>query len=98
MSGYGAVVRRTIILALGIALIGAACGDAGSATTTVTAEVPTEAPDTPADSSPPASAGGVPLPDDAVAAPDFELALGDGGSFQLSDTQKPVYLVFWAEW
>ena len=32
------------------------------------------------------------------AAPDFELALGQGGSFRLSDAQKPVYLVFWAEW
>ncbi len=32
------------------------------------------------------------------AAPDFELTLGDGSTFRLSDEQKPVYLVFWAEW
>jgi hypothetical protein len=32
------------------------------------------------------------------AAPDFVLALADGSSFSLSDEQKPVYLVFWAEW
>lgn len=32
------------------------------------------------------------------AAPDFTLALGDGGSFTLSEGAKPVYLVFWAEW
>lgn len=31
-------------------------------------------------------------------APDFTLALGEGGEFTLSAEQKPVYLVFWAEW
>ena len=31
-------------------------------------------------------------------APDFTLDLGDGGSYTLSDGEKPVYLVFWAEW
>lgn len=31
-------------------------------------------------------------------APDFTLALGEGGTFTLSDEQKPVYMVFWAEW
>lgn len=28
----------------------------------------------------------------------FELALSDGSVFRLSDEQKPVYMVFWAEW
>ncbi|MDP2622447.1 MAG: hypothetical protein Q8Q29_01455 [Actinomycetota bacterium] len=32
------------------------------------------------------------------AAPDFTLALGEGGEFSLSGEQKPVYMVFWAEW
>ena len=32
------------------------------------------------------------------AAPDFELTLGDGSTFRLSDEQKPVSLVFCAEW
>jgi hypothetical protein len=32
------------------------------------------------------------------AAPDFSLALADGSEFVLSGEQKPVYLVFWAEW
>ena len=32
------------------------------------------------------------------AAPDFTFALADGSTFSLSDEQKPVYLVFWAEW
>jgi hypothetical protein len=35
---------------------------------------------------------------DRPLAPDFTLALGDGGSFTLSEGEKPVYLVFWAEW
>jgi hypothetical protein len=31
-------------------------------------------------------------------APDFTLELGDGGTYTLSEGEKPVYLVFWAEW
>lgn len=31
-------------------------------------------------------------------APDFTLELNDGGSYTLSEAEKPVYLVFWAEW
>ncbi len=31
-------------------------------------------------------------------APDFTLELNDGGSYTLSEGEKPVYLVFWAEW
>lgn len=31
-------------------------------------------------------------------APDFTLDLGDGGEYTLSEGEKPVYLVFWAEW
>ena len=31
-------------------------------------------------------------------APDFALALHDGLGFVLSEEQKPVYMVFWAEW
>ena len=38
------------------------------------------------------------LPDDAPPAPDFTLALDDGSEFVLSAEQKPVYVVFWAEW
>ena len=51
------------------------------------------------------SQAGVGTVDDAAAAtdedptaPDFELELGDGGTFRLSDETKPVFLVFWAEW
>lgn len=35
---------------------------------------------------------------DRPPAPDFTLALGDGGTFTLSAERKPVYMVFWAEW
>lgn len=31
-------------------------------------------------------------------APDFTITLDDGTEFTLSEEQKPVYLVFWAEW
>ena len=35
---------------------------------------------------------------DGPPAPDFEFALADGTNFVLSAEQKPVYMVFWAEW
>jgi hypothetical protein len=35
---------------------------------------------------------------DGEDAPDFTLALGQGGTFALSEEQKPVYMVFWAGW
>ena len=38
------------------------------------------------------------LPPNAPMAPDFILALGNGGVFSLEEEKKPVYLVFWAEW
>jgi hypothetical protein len=41
---------------------------------------------------PPTTASDRPL------APDFSLELGEGGTFTLSQADKPVYLVFWAEW
>ena len=31
-------------------------------------------------------------------APDFVLALGQGGEFSPSTEAKPIYMVFWAEW
>lgn len=35
---------------------------------------------------------------DGPPAPDFELALADGSSFSSSAAEKPIYMVFWAEW
>lgn len=37
-------------------------------------------------------------PVDGPEAPNFEMSLADGTAFSLTDEQKPVYLVFWAEW
>ncbi len=31
-------------------------------------------------------------------APNFTMALASGDSFTLYDEQKPVYMIFWAEW
>ena len=68
--------------------------DAGSggATTTVVDTLETcvtgEAPTDP-------SAGG---DTDREIAPNFTLAMADGACYILSETSKPVYLVFWAEW
>ena len=31
-------------------------------------------------------------------APEFALALGQGGVFTLAGEEKPVFMVFWAEW
>lgn len=35
---------------------------------------------------------------DGPPAPDFELTLSDGSTFVLAAAEKPVYMVFWAEW
>ena len=35
---------------------------------------------------------------DGPPAPDFQITLADGTAFSLSAEQKPVYMVFWAEW
>lgn len=35
---------------------------------------------------------------DGPPAADFEMELSDGSTFALADAEKPVYMVFWAEW
>lgn len=61
-------------------------------------------PTTPAPSTEPAPAPGsgvtttVPAEPQGPIAPDFTLTLGDGGTYTLSEGEKPVYMVFWAEW
>ena len=45
-----------------------------------------------------AEGGQVATDPNAVIAPDFTLALGDGGEFALSEEALPVYMVFGAEW
>ncbi len=64
-----------------------------STTSTAVAPGASTAPSTSSTSTQPAA----PAPD-GPSAPDFSLALADGGTFVLSQEQKPVYLIFWAEW
>ena len=91
---------RRALLILVFALVAGACGGADDAST------PTAVPTT-ASSGTTAGGEGTTAPDafeepevlaGAEPASDFSLALGDGGEFSLSDEQKPVYMVFWAEW
>ena len=95
------------------ALIVGACGagaDVSTDTTsdaasTGTASADTEIANAPPDTSVPSGGG---TAEDSTAdqssgvtgeaASDFTLALGDGSTFTLSETDRPVYLVFWAEW
>lgn len=72
-----------------------ACSGVGDATPSTTTQEPaTTGPETTAAiaESPDTTWSGRPL------APEFTLELGDGGSYVLSEGEKPVYLVFWAEW
>lgn len=83
-------------------------GDATAATTTSTPATSTAGTDTattptvasPSDGSSPNTLQADPPrePPEGPTAPDFTLALGQGGDFSLSAEQKPVYMVFWAEW
>ena len=105
---------RKPLLLVAIALVAAACGgsndpvaDAGTASPDVAAES-TAAPETttpatdaattdePADT-PATTAAAVPS-FDGPPAPDFELDLNDGTKFTLAGEEKPVFMVFWAEW
>ena len=100
-------VRRLQLLLATLALVVVACSDApdsagtsqpaGSASDPATSTLPgadgTAAPDTTESTETPEG-----TTSDRPLAPDFTLELGDGGSFTLSEGEKPVYLVFWAEW
>ncbi len=83
---------RRIVLLIALVLVVSACGGAsagdGQATSAPASGTATE---TSAVSDESQGA-------DEPRAIDFELALADGSTFRLSDEQKPVYLVFWAEW
>ncbi len=89
-------LRGASIVLAGFVL--AACSPASleeSPTTTLpAAEVSAteSAPDTTTAPAVPATTSDRPL------APDFTLELGEGGTYTLSEGEKPVYLVFWAEW
>jgi hypothetical protein len=105
-------MRKTAVALVAIGVIAAACGaetssgeTVGTTPTTSRAVTTTDAPTTtraegvvtttttPVVTTPPVVVDGPP-------APDFTLALEDpaGETFTLSEEQKPVYMVFWAEW
>ncbi|MDH3250935.1 MAG: hypothetical protein OEQ47_18340 [Acidimicrobiia bacterium] len=104
---------RTVGLLVGLALVIAACGG-GASENASPAEASTTTPNrhaTPTtavqssqpDSSPtnetaqPADERPAPDPNREIA-PDFDLLLGDGSTFVLSEETRPVFMVFWAEW
>lgn len=103
---------RSATALLALVLVATACGDDASGdpavaiTTTAGAATSSTTDSDPVDPAPSAttttpSGGGettTTSTPQGPAAPDFTLALGEGGTFTLSDEQKPVYMVFWAEW
>lgn len=82
---------------LALSMVVAACG--AQPAPIATGEPASTTPASP-DVLPPASGvtATVPGETEGPVAPDFTLALGDGGVFTLSEGAKPVYMVFWAEW
>jgi hypothetical protein len=92
--------RNLVLLAMIMALVGAACGGAGSSSDGTSPSSPSTSPAT-TGQQPPTTADGEPAQKpEGPLAPDFTLALGADGSetFVLSQEAKPVYMVFWAEW
>lgn len=87
-------VRRSLIV---LGLVVAGCATAASPPSTTSMPSITTVPISPVTTSA-VSTSTTEDPTPAVLAPDFTLVLGDGGSFTLSESDKPVYLLFWAEW
>ncbi|HEU4750455.1 MAG TPA: hypothetical protein VFT54_05295 [Acidimicrobiia bacterium] len=94
---------RKAVWSLAFALVVACAGDQNTATTAATVSTtagPTTTNALPASTSNPSTVT-TESPRTTTArdgAPDFTLQLGDGSDFVLSAEQKPVFLVFWAEW
>lgn len=90
--------------ALALTVLVAACASPATApSTTAVNSSPTTQVSDPTTTQPSEAEGGEPttttrVPPEGEPAPDFTLALDAGGSFTLSDEDKPVLLVFWAEW
>ena len=105
-------MHRIPILLVSLVLVATGCGDDDASTSTQATTPPGPSATTAAGEQSTTTAGAnttapattttadtrAPLPAGATTAPDFELALGQGGIFTLSDEQRPVYMVFWAEW
>lgn len=101
-TAYGGAMRAvTLVIA---SLLAAACSTAPVADTTTSqaATTTSTAPGgAPSETTAPAAGDGTTttrVPPAGDPAPDFTLALGEGGEFTLSEAATPVHLVFWAEW
>jgi hypothetical protein len=98
-------MRRSVLLIAAFAVVAASCGGGSDTASSTSESGDSPVTTSPVTTSPTATSPlGVEAPTTTVApvegpaAPDFTLALGDGGEFTLSAEQKPVYLIFWAEW
>ncbi len=102
---------RIRLLVLSLLLLAAACGGtdttgSSSPAATVGSSGPqtTASPDSTSspDSTENPSATGAPTTEalrvEGPAAPNFVTTLSDGSQFNMAEHDKPVYLVFWAEW
>ncbi|NHZ70745.1 MAG: hypothetical protein GWP18_03805 [Proteobacteria bacterium] len=81
---------KRLALFAAVMVLAAACASAAPQDTSTDS--------TPAPNSAESNGGGPASDTAAPVAPDFTMALADGGSFTLYDEQKPVYMIFWAEW
>jgi cytochrome oxidase Cu insertion factor (SCO1/SenC/PrrC family) len=82
-------MRRLLVLIV-LALVVSSCGGTGGASVAPASTL--------ASATTQAVSTSTTVEASAPAAPDFALELADGSVFTLSAAQKPVYLVFWAEW
>jgi hypothetical protein len=89
-------MRRSVLTLLFALAVTTACSAADETPSTTVTTEPGATTAVPGTTTPaaPSTTGAVEGP----SAPDFTLALGTGGEFSLSAEEKPVYMVFWAEW
>lgn len=91
-------MRRLLVFGM-VVLAACTTGQTTSSPSTTDADSTTAAPGTTVTPGGTTSTEPEPSPGhDRELAPDFSLVLADGETFRLAETDKPVYLVFWAEW
>jgi len=97
---------RRIALLVSLTMVAAACAS-GTQTGAVDGSVNSPTTTTPGSADDAGAQGTTPVPSEPAdllprpegpSAPDFTMVLASGESFTLSDEQKPVYMIFWAEW
>ena len=88
---------RFRLLVVSLMLIAAACGGSDTAAPT-TAPGSNETPDNTQAAGTDSTVASEAPRTEGPAAPDFTTILADGSTFSLGEHDKPVYLIFWAEW